>query len=114
MIATNEAIIRASSGSFLARTPLARANCRSLNGLTWRAGMPAASKARIAPRSYPPLASRPIAEIERPRSRSTSSAQPAASLRTEKHCCSGSTMMSKRSFDTSIPQTDCIFVSLPC
>ena len=33
------------------RTPLALANCRSLNGLTWRAGMPAASKARITPRS---------------------------------------------------------------
>src|SRR6516162_8923060 len=63
MIATNEAIIRASSGSFLARTPLARANCRSLNGLTWRAGIPAASRARIAPRSYPPLASRPLDEF---------------------------------------------------
>ena len=43
--------------------------------------------------------------------RSTSSAQPTASLPTEKYCRSGSTMMSKRSFDTSIPQTDCIFIS---
>src|SRR6266487_4304004 len=65
MIVTNEAIMRASSGSFLARTPLALANCRSLNGLTWRTGTPAASKARMTPRSYPPLASRPIAPIEK-------------------------------------------------
>ena len=51
MMATNDAIMRASSGSFLARTPLALANCRSLNGLTWRTDMPAASKARMTPRS---------------------------------------------------------------
>src|SRR5258707_14355492 len=51
VIVTNEAIMRASSGSFLARTPLALANCRSLNGLTWRTGMLAASRARMAPRS---------------------------------------------------------------
>src|SRR5258708_6016486 len=38
MMATNEAIMRASSGLFLARTPVALANCRSLNGLTWRTG----------------------------------------------------------------------------
>jgi hypothetical protein len=38
-------------------------NWRSLNGLIWHAGKPAASKARIAPRSYPPLASSPIAAI---------------------------------------------------
>ena len=46
MMATNDAIMRASSGSFFARTPLALANCRSLNGLTWRTDMPAASNAR--------------------------------------------------------------------
>jgi hypothetical protein len=46
---TNDAIMRASSGSFFARTPLALANCRSLNGLIWRTGMPAASKARMTP-----------------------------------------------------------------
>jgi hypothetical protein len=51
MMATNDAIIRASSGSFFARTPLALANCRSLNGLTWRTGMSAACKERITPRS---------------------------------------------------------------
>ena len=51
MMATNEAIIRASSGSLFARTPLALANCRSLNGLTWRTGMPAACKERVTPRS---------------------------------------------------------------
>ena len=38
MMATNDAIMRASSGSFFASTPLALANCRSLNGLTWRTG----------------------------------------------------------------------------
>src|SRR5258705_102346 len=43
MMAMNDAIMRASSGSFFARTPLALANCRSLNGLTWRTDMPAAS-----------------------------------------------------------------------
>src|SRR5246500_4421685 len=51
MMPTNEAIIRASSGSFLARTPLALANCLSLKGLTWRTGMPAACNERTAPRS---------------------------------------------------------------
>src|SRR6516165_10800487 len=51
MMATNDAIIRASSRSFLARRPLALANCRSLNGLIWRTDMPAASKARTTPRS---------------------------------------------------------------
>jgi His Kinase A (phospho-acceptor) domain len=34
MMATNDAIIRASSRSFLASVPLALANCRSLNGLS--------------------------------------------------------------------------------
>jgi hypothetical protein len=54
--------------------------------------------------------------IEEPRSCSTSSAQPAASLLTEEHCSSGNTVMSKRSFDTSIPPKEsiAIFVSLPC
>jgi len=33
MMAMNDAIMWASSGSFFARTPLALANCRSLNGL---------------------------------------------------------------------------------
>src|SRR5262245_51893185 len=51
MMPTNDAIIRASSGSFFARTPLALANCRSLNGLTWRTGRPPASNARMTPRS---------------------------------------------------------------
>jgi len=43
-------------------------------------------------------------------------AQPAASLLTEEHCSSGNTVMSKRSFDTSIPPKEsiAIFVSLPC
>ena len=115
MMATNDAIMRVSSGSFLARTPLARANWRSLNGLTWHAGKPAASKVRIAPRSYPPLASRPIAAIAKPRNRAINSAQPAASLRTAKLCRPGSTMTSRRSFDTSIPQNEsiAIFVPLP-
>jgi hypothetical protein len=38
------------------------------------------------------------------------------SLRTAKLCCSGSTMTSSRSFDTSIPQNEsiAIFVPLPC
>jgi hypothetical protein len=43
MMATKDAIMPASSRSFLARTPLALANCLSLNGLTWRTDMPAAS-----------------------------------------------------------------------
>ena len=51
MTATNDAIMRASSRSFLASVPLALANCRSLNGLIWRTDMPAASKARTTPRS---------------------------------------------------------------
>src|SRR5262249_16980818 len=51
MMPTNDAIIRASSGSFFARTPLALANCRSLKGLTWRTEIPAASNARATPRS---------------------------------------------------------------
>ena len=46
--------------------------------------------------------------------RSTSAAQPPASFGTEQHCSSINTMMSKRSFDTSIPQNESIFVSLPC
>src|SRR5215207_9242717 len=50
MVATNSAIIRASSLSFLARTPRALANWRSLNGLICRTDMPAASKARRTPR----------------------------------------------------------------
>src|SRR5262249_54324133 len=33
---------------------------------------------------------------------------------TLQHCSSGNTMTSKRSFDTSIPQNESIFVSLPC
>jgi hypothetical protein len=39
-----------------------------------------------------------------------------ASLLTEEHCSSGNTVMSKRSFDTSIPPKESIsiFVSLPC
>ena len=49
MMAMNDVIMRASSGSFCARTPLALANCRSLNGLTWRTDMPAASNAHTAP-----------------------------------------------------------------
>jgi hypothetical protein len=36
MMATNDAIMHASSRSFFARTPLALANGRSLNGLIWR------------------------------------------------------------------------------
>jgi hypothetical protein len=51
MMATNDAIMRASSRSFLARVPLALANCRSLNGLIWRTDRLAASKARTTPRS---------------------------------------------------------------
>ena len=43
------------------------------------------------------------AVIDRPRSRSIISAQPATLLSTEKHCRMGSTITSKRSFDTSIP-----------
>src|SRR3954447_6412118 len=39
MVATNSAILRASSLSFLARTPLALANWRSLNGLICRTDM---------------------------------------------------------------------------
>ena len=35
----------------LGQSPLALANCRSLNGLIWRTDMPAASKARTTPRS---------------------------------------------------------------
>jgi putative DNA primase/helicase len=46
--------------------------------------------------------------------RSTSAAQPPASFGTEQHCSSSNTMTSKRSFDTSIPQNESIFVSLPC
>ena len=51
MTATNDAIMRASSRSFLASVPLAWPICRSLNGLIWRTDMPAASKARTTPRS---------------------------------------------------------------
>jgi hypothetical protein len=87
-----------------------------LNGLTRRTGIPAASKARTTPRSYPPLASMPIAAIEESLSRSTRSAQPPASLFTEEHRSSGKIMTSKRSFDTSIPPNEsiAIFVSLSC
>jgi hypothetical protein len=56
----------------------------------------------------------PIAETEKPRSCSTSAAQPAASFGTEEHCPLGNTITSRRSFDTSIPQNESIFVSLPC
>jgi hypothetical protein len=58
----------------------------------------------------------PIAVIEKPRSRSTSSAQPAASFGTEEHSSSGKTTTSNRSFDTSIPPKEsiAIFVSLSC
>jgi hypothetical protein len=61
------------------------------------------------------LASR-IAAIAKPRNRAISSARPAASLRTVELCCSGSTMTSRRSFATSIPQNEsiAIFVSLSC
>jgi len=52
--------------------------------------------------------------IEQPRSRSTRSTQPARSLLTEEHCSSGNTVLSRRSFETSIPQNESIFVSLPC
>jgi len=57
-----------------------------------------------------------IAAIAKPRNRAISSSQPAASLRTAKLCCPGSTMTSRRSFDTSIPQNEsiAIFVPLPC
>src|SRR6516162_7859167 len=40
----------------------------------------------------------PIPAIERPRKRSTRSAQPVRSLLTEQHCSSGNTMTSRRSF----------------
>src|SRR5262249_42448371 len=50
------------------------------------------------------------------RNLTTSSAQPAVSLLTEKNHPSGSTTTSERSFDTSIPQKEsmAIFVSHPC
>src|SRR5215204_3659381 len=50
MVATYSAISRASSRSFLARAPRARANCRSRLGLMRRTDRPAASKARRTPR----------------------------------------------------------------
>jgi hypothetical protein len=58
----------------------------------------------------------PTAAIEKPRSHSSSSTQPAASLLTEKDCSSGKIMTSKRSIDTSMPPKEsiAIFVSLPC
>ena len=43
----------------------------------------------MIPRSYPPLGSRPIAETVSGRNLTTSSAQPAVSLRTEKNHPSG-------------------------
>src|SRR6478609_6085577 len=55
----------------------------------------------------------PIAEIEKPRSCSTSLAQPAASFGTEEHCSSGNTMTSSRSFDTSIPPKESIAIFVP-
>jgi hypothetical protein len=58
------------------------------------------------------LASR-IAAIAKPRNRAISSAQPAASLRTAKLWCPGSTMTSRRSFDTSIPQYESIAIFVP-
>jgi hypothetical protein len=61
-----------------------------------------------------PLASTPIAVIEEPRSCSTNIAQPAGSFGTEEEYSSGNTITSRRSFDTSIPQNENIFVSLPC
>src|SRR5262249_43592537 len=60
----------------------------------------------MIPRSYPPLGSRPIAETASGRNLTTSSAQPAVSLLTEKNHPSGSTTTSKRSFDTSIPKRE--------
>src|SRR4030095_916209 len=70
----------------------------------------------MIPRSEQPLGSRPIAETASGRNLTTSSAQPAVSLLTEKNHPSGSTTTSKRSFETSIPQKDsmAIFVSPPC
>src|SRR2546425_5511580 len=56
----------------------------------------------------------PIAVIEKPRSCSTNIAQPAGSFGTEEEYSSGNTITSRRSFDTSIPQNESIFVSLPC
>ena len=62
------------------------------------------------------LARAPIAETVSGRNLTTSSAQPAVSLLTEKNHPSGSTTTSKRSFDTSIPQKEsmAIFISHPC
>src|SRR5262249_7616987 len=87
-----------------------------LFGLICRTDSPAASRARMIPRSEPPLGSRPIAETVSGRNLATSSAQPAVSLLTEKNHPSGSTTTSKRSFDTSTPQKEsmAIFVSHPC
>src|SRR4051795_9655254 len=51
MVATYAAIRRASSRSFLARAPRARANCRSRLGLMRRTERLAVSKARMTPRS---------------------------------------------------------------
>src|SRR5215470_10279652 len=56
----------------------------------------------------------PIAVTEKPRSCSTNIAQPAGSFGTEEEYSSGNTITSRRSFDTSIPQNESIFVSLPC
>jgi hypothetical protein len=56
----------------------------------------------------------PIAVIEKPRSCSTNIAQPAGSFGTEEDYSSGNTITSRRFFDTSIPQNESIFVSLPC
>src|SRR5262249_13343455 len=99
-------ISRAWRGAFLASTPRAGATGRSLFGWIRRPDSPAASRARMIPRSYPPLGSRPIAETASGRNLTTSSAQPAVSLLTEKNHPSGSTTTSKRSFDTSIPQKE--------
>src|SRR5260221_674009 len=80
-------------------------------------GMEVSSRKRWAGAgSAPPVASRAVGVIQDPRSCSISSAEPAASLLTGEHCSSGNTVMSKRSFEKSIPPKDSIsiFVSLPC
>ena len=86
-----------------------------LFGLIRRTDKPEASRARMTPRSYPPLGSIPIAAGRDPDNRPINSAQPAALFSTEKPSRSGRTNTSKRSIDTSMPlKRSTIFVPLPC
>jgi hypothetical protein len=72
--------MRASNGSFLARTPLAMANCRSLQLIDLAHGQVGREQGTHSATLVATARLDPIVAIEQPRSCSISSAQPATSL----------------------------------